>query len=302
MYLVPIALSAPLDDLSRSPEERRVAQSREEGRAAYAKKDWEAAIRILSPLAKELPQDAELFNSLGNAYFFLAQAPNNPGRETQLDAALAQYRAALALLPKNAVYAGNIGNLWRVRATGEPDPAARKQKWQEAATAYESSVTLQRGNSVDLNYLGMCYFALGRFADAERVQREAIEARPNAGPAFLAGLWFNVGEDCLGQQKWPEAEGAYREATVLAPKIARFHNSLGLMRFIQGKFAESEAPFREAYRLDPKSAQHPANLGATLLKLGKPDDARPLIQAARKLGLPDSHWAVVALGLAGTPP
>ena len=301
--MYPVAVSLPIQDAydARTPEERRHAKQREEGRAAYARKDWPEVLRLLTPLREFYKTDPEFFNTLGNAYFFLTQAPSSANREKNFDAALDNYREALKIAPKNAVYSGNVGNLWRTRAIADSNPPSRREKWQEAATAYESSVTLLRGNSIDLNYLGMCYFALGRFAEAEKVQREAIAARPNAGPSYIAGLWFNVGEDCLGQKKWPEAESAYREAVNLAPKIARFQNSLGLMRFVQEKFAEAEAPFREAYRLDPKVTQHPTNLGSTLLKLGRPDDARPLVQEARRLGLPDSHWAVIELGLASTP-
>lgn len=272
MYFVLLPFSLPFDGPVSASAERQLFQKREEGRAAYARKDWDATIRLLLPLATKLPNDAELFNTLGNAYYFLAQAPANPEPEKQFDAALTQYRAALAVAPKNAVYFGNIGNLWRTRAVADSNPVSRREKWQEAATAYEKSATLQRGNAVDLNYLGMCYFALGRFADAERVQREAIDTRPNAGPAYVAGLWFNVGEDCSGQKNWPEAERAYREAAKLSPKIARFHNSLGLALFRQDRFADAEVEFRQALALDPKNPAHSANVAAAQSGQKKPSD------------------------------
>ena len=264
------------------------------GRAAYDVRNWAEVIRLLTPIESQFKTDAEFFNTLGNAYFFQGA--------TMYDRALQNYEAAAKINPKNTAYYFNIGSLWRDRAVHEQSPATRQEMWSRAASAYAKSLEIERRNSVDLNFLGGCYYALGRFAEAEKVQREAVSLRPDAG------LWFNVGEDCAAQKKLPDAEVAYREAVRLAPSaakfaptLARFQNGLGLALFRQEKFADALISFREALKLNPEPVEYSVNVGTALLKLGKPDEARPFVQAARKRGILDTHWAVIQLGLVGAP-
>ncbi|MEI7819826.1 MAG: tetratricopeptide repeat protein [Verrucomicrobiota bacterium] len=94
-----------------------------------------------------------------------------------------------------------------------------------------------------------------RYPEAEGAYREAIARDPK-----FAHPWGNLG--CLLHdhlQRYPEAEGAYREAIVRDPKYAQPWNGLGnLLKDHLQRYAEAESAYREAIVRDPKFA-HPCN-------------------------------------------
>ncbi len=155
--------------------------------------------------------------------------------------------------------------------TGDLDAAAR---------AYETVLEMDPTNDVALNNLGIVYTRSGRYADAERVYRTAIETDANnsnyqnlVSALFLQDkqdevweiltTWREVFPDSYSAWMFPAwvrfAEGDYATSdslfTVLTDQfprnpIARFYGNAGhwIIGMVNGRFAEGDAYGREFVR------------------------------------------------------
>jgi tetratricopeptide (TPR) repeat protein len=111
-------------------------------------------------------------------------------------------------------------------------------------------------------------FSQGKYAQAERVCRQIIGARPgNADASNILGVTLNA----LGQHD--EAIATLRNAIKLAPKASTIHANLGEVLRQQGKRDEAEKVLERAVELDPKGAQALNNLGIIQYERGKPQEA-----------------------------
>ena len=61
--------------------------------------------------------------------------------------------------------------------------------------------------------------------------------------------------------------------------MARAHNSLGVIAAREGRYDEAIGHWRQAVALDPRDFQTLYNLGTLLVKLGRPQEARPYFDA-----------------------
>jgi tetratricopeptide (TPR) repeat protein len=122
-----------------------------------------------------------------------------------------------------------------------------------------------------------------------RAGADDIDALLNRGHALLS----------LGEAASATAD--FERGTQLAPKQALAWLGLGLAYFMQDKYHEAEAAFREAVGLDPNNFSAAVNLAMALQQLGKTQDAlavwkqqlqRPLSPADRQL----AEQAVKRLG------
>lgn len=138
-------------------------------------------------------------------------------RTGKLDAAIAEYRAALAIRPQNAAALFNLGSILDAKA----DTAG-------AISLYERACALEPGNAVWLRALGT---ALARRGDTQRALEQfraalLIERSP--------GLYVAIGDVLLRQEKDEEAVQAYRHALELDPRYIPAHNNLAVLSFMRG--------------------------------------------------------------------
>jgi Flp pilus assembly protein TadD len=101
-------------------------------------------------------------------------------------------------------------------------------------------------------------------------------------PAELR-LSFDEGVRALKAGKLDEAEVAFRAVLEGGGDLAQVHNNLGIVYQRGGRHQRAIAEFREAVRLDPDHAAPQILLGASLLALGRVEDARPPLEQAVKM-------------------
>lgn len=110
----------------------------------------------------------------------------------------------------------------------------------------------------------------------------AVVAPAQELPAALQAT-FGAGVQALKADKLAEAEAAFRR--VLAEpggQVAYVLNNLGIVHERRGEHLKAVEQFREAIRLDPAYVAPRILLGASLLALGRVDEAKaPLEQAVR---------------------
>jgi tetratricopeptide (TPR) repeat protein len=81
-------------------------------------------------------------------------------------------------------------------------------------------------------------------------------------------------------QSWDKALELARSWTATYPREAFAFNSLGTAQLRFGQYEQAVEPFREAIRLDPGFVPPYGNLGATLMALGRYDEAKATLQQA----------------------
>jgi predicted Zn-dependent protease len=95
---------------------------------------------------------------------------------------------------------------------------------------------------------------------------------------------FDEGVRALKAGELDDAESAFRGVLAKGGNVAYVHNNLGIVLQERGQHAKAVTEFREAIRLDPGYVAPRILLGASLLALGRLNEAKVQLQRAVKLG------------------
>lgn len=171
------------------------------------------------------------------------------------------------------------------------DVAERKTKWLAQAQLLRSAgnsndalaitqAALQAlPNDVDLLLeQSLLYEKLARYDEMERVLRLAIEISPDNAHAYNA-LGYSLADR---NTRLEEAALLIQKALELAPDDAFITDSLGWVEFRQGDTAKAAITLRRAWTLRP-DAEIAAHLAEVLWTLGQIDEARQMLEEARRL-------------------
>lgn len=203
----------------------------------------------------------------------------------ELDAAVVEYRQALALGLDSAESHGNLANalalagaadeaLEHYREAVRLEPASA-QVWfnlgrflsdsgaEEAALAAYRRAVQNNPDFADAHFnLANGLARQGLHGEAIQHFRQALRVAPSAD--FL----FNLGNSLLVLGRLDEAAGAFQAALELEPAFPQAHHNLGIVAHQVGKTAQAMARFLEAVRLDPDYADAHQNLGLLLQQQG----------------------------------
>lgn len=268
----------------------------------------EKAAPLLEMALTQRPNDNEVLNNLGNAYF----------ATKQYDRALERYQTLQKLAPKMFEPHYNGGTIYLMRkdfarAAAEFEAAARlkpddpfthnnlgvarealKQN-DKAVGSFQRAVALRPDNQTFNRNAGLLLAklrrpeALGYLEKALGDGRDSAvslalgEAYARAGRkedalTYYEGLrelegknptyWFNIGVLRNQLGDAVKAEQAYRKAYELAPNDLDVLNNLGLLVFRAGKYEEATVLFDRLAGLNPSSIAAKANLGAAAANSG----------------------------------
>lgn len=157
------------------------------------------------------------------------------------------FRAMVWSTPESPMAHNNLANCHLRR--GEYDPAIRE---------YERTLALRPESPADTHIgLGKACEASGRYEDAARAFRKALELNPSLVPVLI-----DLGNVYHRMERYPEAIAAFKKAIEMAPNLALAHYNLGNEYYLVGRLAEAEWAYREAVRLEP-------SLGYAWYMLGK---------------------------------
>jgi tetratricopeptide (TPR) repeat protein len=281
---------------------------------------WCAAALALAALACGSRGYAAIYRN--DQTFWAAAAARNPGAwlahgnlglalygRGDIDGAVAQFREALRINPRDEASHVNLGNA--LARTGMPrdaeaeyaeairlrpdDTDARTDlgnlalaagRFSEAVAQYEGVLRLRPGDAQVLRSCAEAHYRraselgnAGRIGDAAAEYSEAIrlwpafvEARANLGLALSA----------LGRPG--EAIDELEEAVRARPDYPEAQAYLGLALFRAGRAAEAVAHYEEALRRYPDSADIHYNLAVALQAAGRPSEAKAHFEAAARLG------------------
>lgn len=229
-----------------------------QGVVEFGQGQIDAAVTWLSRAATAAPENAQIFNNLGQAY----RAQNLLG-----DAADAFERAG-ELDPNFAEPLNNLGMLFR--QVGKMDEAVgcyrdaiarrgdfpeahfnlalaleHQGDWRSAAGAYDEAIVLRPDYLAALSNLGNLRMAQGRHADAEQLFRRALEIEPNS-PEILN----NLGNDLRAQGRLGDAAIELERCLLADPNRQEAHFNLALIKLAVGDYREGWDHYRYRHSID----------------------------------------------------
>jgi serine/threonine-protein kinase len=115
--------------------------------------------------------------------------------------------------------------------------------------------------------LGLAYYAMGLYADAETAFKRVIELQPDSAWGYQAlGTVYHASGDL------DQALENYQRAIQLGSDAFAYSN-MGTILYGRGEFEKALKLYKTAAELEPKSATKHRNLGDVYLKLGRPREA-----------------------------
>ena len=197
----------------------------------------------------------------------------------QDDAAIAEWKKALAIDPDNARAYNNLGVV-----------LIRKGSLDEAMTLFRRAIQLQPGYTQAHFNLGGVLFQKGRSDETISEWQKTAELNPD-----LAEVRNLLGMALAREGKFDEAIAHWQKAAELDPRYAEAHNNLAGALVRKGRFDEGIVHLQKALEVDPEYPQAHHNLGVALAR--KRDFGGAIAHWRRALELkPDYSEAHYSLG------
>jgi len=192
----------------------------------------------------------------------------------------------------------------------------RNKVWIHPITIWKDCTEKSPGKARPFNNLGVALGDLGRYEEALRCYRKALQLDPGYAEAY-----GNLGYDLALQGHLEEAVQNLEKAIQIDPKYYEAYNNLGLALIAQGQYLpairrlraaiaikpdnpeahnnlgvalrrldrlpQAMRHFSEAIKIDPQFAPAYNNLGITLADMGRPDEAIAYFREALRI---DPHF------------
>ena len=203
----------------------------------------------------EVARYKETLETLGekSAYWAICYGLGVAVQEQQrFDEAIALYRRALEVNPRNAEVQNNWGTA--LGALGRND---------EAIGHYREALRLNPSYAKAHFNLGSALSRQGKLDEAVAELKASIAVDSESAETF-----YNLGLALYNQGKLVEALDAYRQALRIDPRSAQTCNNLAVVLSRQGKLTEAVAMYREALAIDPGHREAQRNLDQALKLLG----------------------------------
>ena len=249
--------------------------------ACHASGDWQRAVLLLEPLAKQYPDDARILYRLGDALFQLGRAPEalpHLQRATalsddeaeihyklgnvlleleRLDGALSCYQRALEREPRHARSLANTGVIRETQGRVE-----------DAIDCYRGAIDADGGLLPARRNLAALLQRSQRFEESENVYRGLLE-RDSAS----ALDWGNLGKLLHAQHRYDDALDAYERALQLDRAQPEFLNNIGTIHQERKSLQLACRYFEQAIAVAPEFTLARLNLAVARLSMGLSADA-----------------------------
>ena len=150
----------------------------------------------------------------------------------------------------------------------------------EAEARFRMAAELAPGHAEILTNYANFVKRLGRAEESVALARRAVRA----APSFAKG-WIALGLAVLDTRNAAEAVQALERAVALGPRSASAWQALGRARRAAGDLAGAAQALAKAVELVPADGHALVNLSVVVKLLGRPAEALPLIERARRAGM-----------------
>jgi tetratricopeptide (TPR) repeat protein len=218
---------------------------------------------------------------------------------------------------------GNSPEVSPARRSSRPPPGLISQadayvadgKNLEAAEVLQEALEIEPRNALIRANFGTVLAKLGRYGEAERQFRLAIEVKGDCGPAHLGlgGLLRDKGQFAASEtalrravkedprnaealvslgltlgmrDQLSDAKDCFDRALRLKPRNASAHTALGWLASVEGRFAEAETFYRTALEVDPRRSAALALLAGLRRQTTADKDWLKSVERAVAAGVP----------------
>jgi type IV pilus assembly protein PilF len=154
-----------------------------------------------------------------------------------------------------------------------------QDRLDEAIKYYREAISIDDDFSEAYNALGAAYSRQGKWNDALKVYKKALENKLYTTPHIP---WLNIGRVYMMQKDYEKAIGAYQEAKRYSYQDVIIYE-LGTALFEAGKTKEAVAEFQEGVKLAPQNASMRYSLALAFLKNGNKKSALAEFKKAAEL-------------------
>lgn len=227
------------------------------GQSYYLLNRFKAAIPWLEQAAATVPTPVEISYMLGNAYLF----------EGDTGKAQAAFATLFAKKPGSAAAYVIAGQMM-----------VRNELWEQAEAALAKALELDPHTPEAHYLLGIAAIARG---DAERSIKEfgqEIALNPNFAMAY-----YRLGDAYSRTEDWDRAMPQLQRSIWLNPNYSGPYILLGKGYLKKEDYINAEGTLRSALRLDPQNASALYLLGQTLVRSGRVDEGRKLLEKSQEL-------------------
>ena len=216
------------------------------------------ALHFLGVIAHQTGDQVRAVDLIGQAIQTQPCAPMfcNLGLALQaqgkLDAALVQFRQALALQPQHAQAHNNLG--LALQELGQLDTAV---------THFRQALAARPDYAEAHTNLGLALQMQGHIETAIAQHQRALALQPQ-----MAAAHCNLGSALQAHDQLESAAQSYRTALAIDPDFVKAHNNLGSLLHLQGAFDAALACYRQALARDPNFTKALRNLADTLRAQG----------------------------------
>jgi tetratricopeptide (TPR) repeat protein len=175
---------------------------------------------------------------------------------------LQEYEEAMLYMADFASSRHNLANLY-----------AELDRPEDAVRQYQEAIRIDGKFFPAKVNLALLYNQRGQNDLAEQLLKEVVAAEP--GQYELA---YSLGLLLAEMQKYREAVSYLEQASTGLPERARIHYNLGLLYQYLQNLPKAESELRAALELEPTSLDFQYALAEHYLKLGRFEDARPIVE------------------------
>ncbi|MCX7846126.1 MAG: tetratricopeptide repeat protein [Dictyoglomaceae bacterium] len=185
------------------------------------------------------------------------------------------------------------------------------KKYYDAKVIYENLSKIYTNNVDVWNNLGITYFQLKEYDNAERAFLKVLEIDPNyqltrknlevlskklGRKISLPPIpekkdleyYLNKGVEAYNNKDYKMAEELFKKAISINNKSSEGYNNLGAVLFVQGKYEEAIDMFKKALEINKQYLQAYGNISIALLKLGRKEEAKKYLEEGLKY-FPDNQ-------------
>jgi Flp pilus assembly protein TadD len=234
------------------------------GQILMSKGQYDAALSELSKAVASDPNLSVAHTAMGDVYL----------KKENFELARRSYENACLANPYAFKPHYNLGVIYQRLADAEKAVTQMQDRLGKAVRAYLRAIII-KGNDYDSNLnLAVCYFQMGKFAQAEQYCKAAMELDPKNPAAYN-----NLGVICDSQNRTYDACRYYKESLELNSHQPRILLNLGQTYIKQERYRHALHTFELATREMPGDAAPWEQKAACHVNLGELDTA---LEAYRK--------------------